>query len=161
MMANKAKKMEDSGYQKMFRKELDKAGKGIGSMSPKEKKDFFNKIDSKYKAKNEGFASDAQRKAAFASGYKEKGKKEDLDNKDKSVVSKVVSALKKATKAHSGQAKDLEKAMKTEADQHGDEINDKKVKASMTKGEKDIKKIADSGSKATKVETEPKVDYKN
>ena len=51
--------------------------------------------------------------------------------------------------------------MKTEADQHGDEINDKKVKASMTKGEKDMKKIADSGSKATKVETEPKVDYKN
>ena len=81
---------------------------------------------------------------------------EDLDNKDKSVVSKVVTALKKATKAHSGQAKDLEKAMKTEADQHGDEINQKKldkVKAD--------KKIADSGSKATKVETEPKVDYKN
>ena len=77
--------------------ELEKAGKGIGSMSPKEKKDFFNKIDSKYKAKDEGFASDAQRKAAFASGYKEKGKKEDLDNKDKSVVSKVVTALKKAT----------------------------------------------------------------
>ena len=50
----------------------------------------------------------------------------------------------------------LEKAMKTEADQHGDEINQKKldkVKAD--------KKIADSGSKATKVETEPKVDYKN
>ena len=79
MMANKAKKMEDSGYQKMFKKELDKAGKGIGSMSPKEKKDFFNKIDSKYKAKDEGFASDAQRKAAFASGYKAKDKKEDLD----------------------------------------------------------------------------------
>ena len=152
---------QDSKYQDMFKKELDKAGKGIGSMSPKEKKDFFNKIDKMHKAKDEGFASDAQRKAAFASGYKEKGKKEDLDNKDKSVVSKVVTALKKATKAHSGQAKDLEKAMKTEADQHGDEINDKKVKASMTKGEKDIKKIADSGSKATKVETEPKVDYKN
>ena len=171
---------QDGAYQDMFKKELDKAGKGIGSMSPKEKKDFFNKIDSKYKAKNEitaaqkklppalqkaikdkedqkeGFASDAQRKAAFASGYKEKGKKEDLDNKDKSVVSKVVTALKKATKAHSGQAKDLEKAMKTEADQHGDEINQKKldkVKAD--------KKVADSGSKATKVETEPKVDYKN
>ena len=54
MMANKAKKMEDSGYQKMFRKELDKAGKGIGSMSPAEKKAFFNKIDDKYKAKSEG-----------------------------------------------------------------------------------------------------------
>ena len=246
MMANKAKVMKDNAYQQMFKKELDKAGKGIGSMSPKEKKDFFNKIDSKYKAKNEitaaqkklppalqkaikdkedqkeGFASDAQRKAAFASGYKEKGDKkeetvkkeggpgsgpqggetrgtyktghkksvmkpgagkrpgsapdggqtdkeaddydtemgEDLDNKDKSIVKNVVAALKKATKAHSGQAKDLEKAMKTEADQHGDEINDKKHDA-MKKGEKETKKIADSGSKLTKVETEPKVDYKN
>jgi len=44
---------EDSGYQKMFKKELDAAGKGVGSMSPKEKKSFFNNIDSKYKAKNE------------------------------------------------------------------------------------------------------------
>ena len=153
---------QDGAYQDMFKKELDKAGKGIGSMSPKEKRDFFNKIDSKYKAKNEsvsegGPGSGTQGgETAFASGYKEKGKKEDLDNKDKSVVSKVVSALKKATKAHSGQAKDLEKAMKTEADQHGDEINQKK-----TDKVKADKKVADSGSKATKVETEPKVDYKN
>ena len=35
---------EDSDYQAKFKKELDKAGKGIGAMSPKEKKDFFNKI---------------------------------------------------------------------------------------------------------------------
>ena len=138
VVANMNKNLrQDGAYQDMFKKELDKAGKGIGSMSPKEKKDFFNKIDSKYKAKSE-----------------------DLDSKDKSVVKDVVGALKKATKAHAGQAKDLEKAMK-EADQHGDEINDKKTKASMTKGEKDTKKIADSGSKLTKVETEPKVDYKN
>jgi len=193
----------------MFKKELDKAGKGIGSMSPKEKKDFFNKIDSKYKAKSE-----------------------DLDSKDKPAVKDVANQLKKAVKAHGQQAKDLEKAMKTEsasqvqvkrdgkgnfnlmfrgkeigyyhksgskmmvyydkdgddynqsdevssetqakklaydnmnevkeADQHGDEINDKKTKASMTKGEKEPKKLhADSGSKMTKVETEPKVDYKN
>jgi len=111
--------------------------------------------------KKEGFASDAQRKAAFASGYKEKDKKEDLGKEDDSIVKAVVGQLKKAVKAHDGQAKDLEKAMKTEADQHGDEINKDKVKASMTKGEKDTKKIADSGSKLTKVETEPKVDYKN
>ena len=45
---------EDSGYQKMFKKELDKAGKGIGSMSPAEKKAFFNKVDKKYTAKDEG-----------------------------------------------------------------------------------------------------------
>ena len=133
MMANNAKKLNDNAYQQMFKKELDKAGKGIGSMSPKEKKDFFNKIDSKYKAKNE-----------------------DLNNKDAAVVKKVMTKLKGASQAHAGQAKDLEKAMKTEADQHGDEINQKKVDKV-----KADKKLADSGSKPTKVETEPKVDYKN
>ena len=139
MMANNAKKLNDSAYQQMFKKELEKAGKGIGSMSPKEKKDVFNKIDSKYKAKSE-----------------------DLNSKDAAVVKKVMTKLKGASQAHAGQAKDLEKAMKTEADQHADEINDKKTKASMTKGEKEPKKLhADSGSKMTKVETEPKVDYKN
>tara|TARA_B100002019_G_scaffold150820_1_gene129870 strand:- start:11 stop:457 length:447 start_codon:yes stop_codon:yes gene_type:complete len=124
---------QDGAYQDMFKKELDKAGKGIGSMSPKEKKDFFNKIDSKYKAKNE-----------------------DLNSKDASVVKKVMTKLKGASQAHAGQAKDLEKAMKSEADQHGDEINQKKIDKV-----KSDKKMADSGSKATKVETEPKVDYKN
>ena len=133
MMANNAKKLNDSAYQQMFKKELEKAGKGIGSMSPKEKKDFFNKIDSKYKAKSE-----------------------DLNSKDASVVKKIVTKLKGASQAHAGQAKDLEKAMKTEADQHGDEINQKKI--DKVKADKNM---ADSGSKATKVETEPKVDYKN
>ena len=168
LMANEASKLNDNAYQQMFKKELDKAGKGIGGMSQKEKKDFFNKIDIKYKAKNEAKVNElskAQEKLppALQKAIKDKEtKKEDLDNKDKSVVKDVVSALKKATKAHSGQAKDLEKAMKTEADQHGDEINDKKTKASMTKGEKKPQKLhADSGSKLTKVETEPKVDYKN
>src|SRR5210317_1005816 len=53
MMANQAKKLNDNAYQDMFKKELEKAGRGIGAMSPKEKKDFFNKIDDKYKAKKE------------------------------------------------------------------------------------------------------------
>ena len=188
MMANKAKVMKDNAYQQMFKKELDKAGKGIGSMSPKEKKDFFNKIDSKYKAKSEGGPGSGpqggETRGTYKTGHKKSvmkpgaGKRpgsapdggqtdkeaddydtemgEDLDNKDKSIVKSVVAALKKATKAHSGQAKDLEKAMKTEADQHGDEINQKKLDKV-----KSDKKMADSGSKATKVETEPKVDYKN
>ena len=124
---------QDGAYQDMFKKELDKAGKGIGSMSPKEKKDFFNKIDSKYKAKNE-----------------------DLNSKDASVVNKVKDMLKGASAKHAAQAKMLDKAMKTEADQHGDEINQKKIDKV-----KADKKLADSGSKPTKVETEPKVDYKN
>ena len=157
VVANMNKNLrQDGAYQDMFKKELDKAGKGIGSMSPKEKKDFFNKIDSKYKAKNEITAAQKKLPPALQKAIKDKEQKEDLDNKDKSVVKDVVSALKKATKAHSGQAKDLEKAMKSEADQHGDEINQKKIDKV-----KADKKIADSGSKMTKVEVEPKVDYKN
>lgn len=314
LMANEASKLNDNAYQDMFKKELDKAGKGIGGMSPKEKKDFFNKIDSKYKAKNEmnearfevegrvdykgvsggddfsivvdasnekaaedkvsdmlfkhrdqkkigprggrgvddyeiesvtrtsksvtnkfstyhaaeykeakvdeltkaqeklppalqkaikakedqkeetvkkegGPGSGPQGGDSYKTGHKKSvmkpgaGKRpgsakdggqtdkeaDDYDNEmgealgkeDDSIVKAVVSQLKKAVKAHDGQAKDLEKAMKNEADQHGDEINDKKKEASK-KGEKEPKKLnADTGTKLTKVETEPKVDYKN
>ena len=39
----------DSSYQKMFQKEQDNAGRNIGSMTPKEKQSFHNKIDSQYK----------------------------------------------------------------------------------------------------------------
>jgi len=41
IVAKQGSYREDSGYQAMFKKELDKAGKGIGSMSPAEKKSFF------------------------------------------------------------------------------------------------------------------------
>ena len=51
--ANMSKYAAESEYQQMFKKELEKAGKGIGAMTPAEKKAFFNKIDSKYKSKNE------------------------------------------------------------------------------------------------------------
>ena len=157
MMANNAKKLNDNAYQQMFKKELDKAGKGIGSMSPKEKKDFFNKIDSKYKAKDEQVVPKGSHKMPDGTIMKDKDhKKEDLNSKDASVVKKVMTKLKGASQAHAGQAKDLEKAMKSEADQHGDEINQKKI--DKVKADKNM---ADSGSKATKVETEPKVDYKN
>ena len=53
------KQSED--YKQLFKKELEKAGKGIGAMSDQEKKDFFNNIDKKHKAKNEG-AKDIQKK---------------------------------------------------------------------------------------------------
>ena len=39
----------------MFKKELEKTGKTIPQMSDAEKKAFFDKMDSKYKAKNEGY----------------------------------------------------------------------------------------------------------
>ena len=45
--------------------------------------------------------------------------------------------LKKASQAHAGQAKELDKAMKTEADTKGDEINKSKLDR-VKKGEKDL-----------------------
>ena len=140
LMANEASKLNDNAYQDMFKKELDKAGKGIGGMSPKEKKDFFNNIDKKYKAKNEAKVDEltkAQEKLppALQKAIKDKEQKEDLDNKDTSIVKAVVGQLKKSVKAHDSQAKDLEKAMKTEADTKGDDINQGKLDM-VKKGEK-------------------------
>ena len=184
------KNIKDSAYQDMFKKELEKAGKGIGAMSPQEKKDFFNKIDKMHKAKNE-----------------------DLNKDDEKVVNKVKDMLKGASAKHAAQAKMLDKAMKTEAEMPAgpdtDQMQDvKKMKSKDPKaGEKMPMKMnkeslertiwkmaadeleemrknskymkaqdvapdndADSekdekkgktlvGSKQTKVETEPKVDY--
>ena len=170
---------QDSAYQDMFKKELEKAGKGIGAMSPKEKKDFFNKIDAKYKAPNE-----------------KPEQKEELNKDDKKVVTKVKDMLKKASQAHAGQAKELDKAMKTEADTKGNEINQgkmdrvkkgekdlvdpkpslksvaKTVKEMMRKKKDDVATMADTekdkekkttlvGSKKTPVDTKPEVEYKN
>src|SRR5210317_879629 len=59
MMANQAKKLNDNAYQDMFKKELEKTGRGIGSMTPKEKSAFFNKIDKMHKAKNEEVSESA------------------------------------------------------------------------------------------------------
>ena len=129
LVAKQGSYKEDSGYQKMFRKELDKAGKGIGSMSPAEKKAFFNKIDKKYTAKDE-----------------------DLNSKDKPALKRVVGQLKKAVQAHSKQAKDLEKAvssegMETMVPNKKDDPKDLKRKQTMT------------AQKASKIEMEPKVEY--
>ena len=104
----------------------------------------------------EGFSSDAQRRAAFASGYKEKDKKdkkegntfgmalksardkgektfvvsgkkynvedygvdEEIDKEDEKKIKGVIKGLKGAVKAHTGQAKELEKAI-------GEEIKEK------------------------------------
>ena len=170
---------QDSAYQDMFKKELEKAGKGIGAMSPKEKKDFFNKIDAMYKAPNE-----------------KPEQKEELNKDDKKVVTKVKDMLKKASQAHAGQAKELDKAMKTEADTKGNEINQgkmdrvkkgekdlvdpkpslksvaKTVKEMMRKKKDDVATMADTekekekkttlvGSKKTPVDLKPEVEYKN
>src|SRR6056300_372444 len=77
------KHIKDNAYQDMFKKELEKTGKGIGSMSDQEKKDFFNMIDKKYKAQNEELSA-AQKKLppALQKAIKDKeDKKENIDEK--------------------------------------------------------------------------------
>ena len=66
----------------------------------------------------EGFKSDAQRRAAFASGYKEKGKKKDeaLDDKDKETIKPIIKQLQKSVKAHGKQAKQLQKDIQDEVE---------------------------------------------
>ena len=142
---------DEHKYQKLFKKELEKAGKGIGAMTPAEKKAFFNKIDSKYTAKNEAKVDEltsAQKKLppALQKAIKDKEQKEDLDSKDAPTVKDVVGQLKKAVKAHDKQAKDLEKAMKTEKVETGpntDQMHDyKKAKSKDPKaGEKEPMKM--------------------
>ena len=85
-------KVLESDYQDKFKKALDKEGKPLGHMTGAEKKSFFNKVDKMHKGKNES-----------------------LDSKDKPTVKDVIGQLKGAVKAHDKQAKDLEKAMKTES----------------------------------------------
>jgi len=249
-------------YQKLFKKELDKAGKGIASMSDQEKKSFFNKIDKMYKAKNEEVQESASQVQVKRDGkgnfnlmlrgkeigyYHKSGSKymvyydkdgDDYDQSDevssemqakklaydnmnearfevegrvdykgvsggddfsividasneKAAEDKVSDMLFKhrdqkkigprggrgvddyeiesvtrtsksvTNKFSTYQAAEYKVEAKTEADQHGDEINQHK-KDAMKKGEKEPKKLnADTGTKLTKVETEPKVDYKN
>ena len=71
-----------------------------------------------------------------------KAMKEDLGKEDEPKVSKIIGKLKKASDAHAGQAKDLEKAMKEAVtpDDKGEKQNMSKVKAytDPKKGEKEI-----------------------
>jgi hypothetical protein len=187
------KHIKDNAYQDMFKKELEKTGKGIGAMSDMEKKDFFNKLDKKYKGKDEAKVNEltaGQKKLppALQKAIKAKEKNEDLDSKDEPTVKDVANQLKKAVKAHGQQSKDLEKAMKSEEESFdieklkedvntlwstaGDSMEEMKKNAKYMKAQ-DVAPDNDTdsesekektgktlvGSKKTKIETEPKVDY--
>ena len=103
-------KVMENDYQDKFKKALDKEGKPLGHMTGAEKKACFNKVDKMHKGKDENAIS-----VADVDRLKKQGmKKESLGKEDKPVIKKVVDKLKGASQAHAGQAKDLEKAMKTE-----------------------------------------------
>ena len=237
MMANQAKKLNDNAYQDMFKKELEKAGRGIGAMSPKEKKDFFNKIDDKYKAKNEdtkeevsqkdvdkfhtkldklvhksfGHSSDEKKKevkeedAYDKDDEKPKSKpKKDEKNEEKDIPKgyhkmpdgTIMKDSEHKKETHTFMTKDMNKskkdakgekeivdpepklkqeslqdAIKSVWQLSAEELEKMKSEAKYMKAqrmnqykaedEKNKKGTADTGSKATKVDVEPSVDYKN
>ena len=237
LAANMSKHQNESGYQDMFKKELEKAGKGIGSMTPAEKKAFFNKIDDKYKAKNEdikeevsqkdvdkfhtkldklvhksfGHSSDEKKKevkeedAYDKDDEKPKSKpKKDEKNEEKDIPKgyhkmpdgTIMKDSEHKKETHTFMTKDMNKskkdakgekeivdpepklkqeslqdAIKSVWQLSAEELEKMKSEAKYMKAqrmnqykaedEKNKKGTADTGSKATKVDVEPSVDYKN
>ena len=223
--ANMSKHQNESGYQDMFKKELEKAGKGIGSMTPAEKKAFFNKIDDKYKAKNEDIKEAVDNPYAVGMAVAKK-MKNDEPPLEKSTITKAHDIAKSIKKDEKNEEKDIPKGYhkmpdgtimkdsehkkethtfmtkdmnKSKKDAKGEkeivdpepkikqesiqdtianvwkmsaeELEKIKTEAKYMKAqrmsqykaedEKNKKGTADTGSKATKVDVEPKVDYKN
>ena len=148
----------ESGFQDKFKNELDKAGKGVGSMTPKEKSEFFNKVDDIKKTKTE----EVQKEDATA-GYSASGASLAASKKHKNF--KEIWGARKASGGYHGDKKfkklknqhdpkdkdkDVEEGMETMVPSREDD--DKKLKS---------KKVADTGKKATPVETEPEIKYSN
>src|SRR5210317_1546118 len=224
--ANMSKHQNESGYQDMFKKELEKAGKGIGAMTPAEKKAFFNKIDDKYKAKNEDIKEAVKEPYAvgMAQAMKSTGDKPPLKKSTITKAHDIAKSIEKDEKneekdvpkgyhkmpdgtvmkdsehkkeTHTFMTKDMNKSkkdakgekeivdpepkMKQESIQDAianvwkmsaEELEKIKTEAKYMKAqrmsqyraekdEKNKKGTADTGSKMTPVDVEPKVDYKN
>src|SRR5210317_2001855 len=231
--AKMSKYAAESEYQQMFKKELEKTGKGIGAMTPAEKKAFFNKIDSKYTAKNEKV--DNPYAVGMAAAMKAKNDKPPLKKSTITKAHDIAKSIKKDEKneeakyphkmyskdgkeveaktpedhkkyadmgythkneTHSFMTKDMNKSkkdakgekeivdpepkLKQESLQDtianvwkmsAEELEKIKTEAKYMKAqrmsqykaedEKNKKGTADTGSKETKVDVEPKVDYKN
>jgi hypothetical protein len=96
IVAKETTKLNDNAYQDMFKKELEKAGKGIGAMTPAEKKAFFNKIDDKYKAKNE--AVDNPYAVGMAAAMKKTGDKPPLKKSTITKAHDIAKSIKKDEK---------------------------------------------------------------
>ena len=157
------KHLKDNAYQDLFKKELEKTGKGIGAMSDMEKKDFFNKLDKMYKGKGEAKVDEltkGQEKLppALQKAIKAKEKnseeesfdieklKEDVNNLW-STAADDLEAIKEKAKYMKAQDKDAS----TNEPESGD--SDDESEKEKGKGKTLV------GSAKTKVETEPKVDY--
>ena len=174
------KNLKDNAYQQMFKKELEKAGKGIGSMSDIEKKDFFNKIDKKYKGKNEGLSA-AQKKLppALQKAIKDKeDKKESVDGvinqKKHDSYNDPKKGEKKPVVTQEEESFDIEKLkedVNTLWSSAANDLEEMKKNSKYMKAQ-DVAPTSDTdsesekekgktliGSQKTKIVTEPKIDY--
>ena len=172
--ASMSKYAAESEYQDMFKKELEKAGKGIGSMTPAEKKAFFNKIDTKYKAKDEqvknpyviGKSIEKDMKKETHTFMTQKinqakksvpGEKQVVDPEPKISEPKAKMSFKEAYR------KVKKEAMNTIGDANADKAN-QVVSQKDDSNDPDIKKPkgkTDAGTKPSAVDTSPEVEYKN
>jgi hypothetical protein len=169
----------ESGYQDKFKKELEKAGKGIGAMTPAEKSAFFKKIDKMHNAKNEEMSKDSAYAIGMAQAKKSKGDEPPLE---KSTITKGHEIAKSILKKES-----LEKSIRNMWQQSADGIEEMKKSAKYLKAqdvapeepvEKDKKegyesmvpnkkddesdkkrKTTMTGEKPSDVEMEPKINY--
>jgi len=102
-------KKEANDYQMLVKKELEKKGKSLGDMSDQEKKDFFNGLDKKYKAKSEQMDDAAQK--ANQSQMSKDGEK--VEKVKKSVSETARDMLLKAWKQAAQVAEEAKKEEKT------------------------------------------------
>ena len=116
----KCEMMKKEMYE-MMKKEMNKMSEmdDMPEMSEMMKKEMMKEMMKKMDEygdmnamKDEGFSSDAQRKAAFASGYKEKGKKKDEMNEVLPAIARIATGAALAKQA-SGDAKTTVKNIKT------------------------------------------------
>jgi len=178
------KHIKDNAYQDMFKKELEKTGKGIGAMSDMEKKDFFNKLDKKYKGKDEAKVNEltaGQKKLppALQKAIKDKeDKKESVDGvinqKKHDSYNDPKKGEKKPVVTQEEESFDIEKLkedVNTLWSNAAKDLEEMKKNAKYMKAQ-DVAPSNDAdgesektkgktlvGSAKTKVETEPKVDY--
>ena len=169
----------ESGYQDKFKKELEKAGKGIGAMTPAEKSAFFKKIDKMHNAKNEEMSKDSAYAIGMAQAKKSKGDEPPLK---KSTITKGHEIAKSILKKES-----LEKSIRNMWQQSAEGIEEMKKSAKYLKAqdvapeepaEKDKKegyesmvpnkkddesdkkrKTTMTGEQPSKIEMEPEIKY--
>ena len=158
--AKMASQVSESDYQDKFKKELEKAGKGIGAMTPAEKKAFFKKIDAKHQAKDEEKKEEVKEAVnpyavGMAQAMKSTGDKPPLkkstitkahdiaksiekDQKEEKEVDELTSAQKKLPPALQKAIKDKEDKKEEVEETHTYHADKQNKKQKDAKGEKDV-----------------------